>query len=67
HGINRDGAHGGTTLEQRSVPFFVIQPKGQGRGDTAESISHLQIAPTILTLLEVPIPETMKQEPLALD
>lgn len=67
HGINKDGAHGGTTLEQRAVPFFVIQPKGQGRGDTGESITHLRIAPTILELLEVPIPETMKQEPLALD
>lgn len=75
HGINKDGAHGGTTPEQRTVPFFVIQPKGaalseskgQGSGDTGEIISHLQIAPTILKLLDVPIPETMKQKPLALD
>lgn len=75
HGINKDGAHGGTTPEQREVPFFVIQPiggvlrelKGKGRGDTGETISHLQIAPTILKLLEIPIPETMKQKPLSLD
>ena len=66
HGINKDGAHGGTTPEQRTVPFFVIQPNGQGRGDTGETISHLQIAPTILKLLDVPIPETMKQKPLSL-
>jgi len=67
HGISKDGAHGGTTPEQREVPFFVIQPKVGGRGDTGETISHLQIAPTILKLLDVPIPETMKQKPLSLD
>lgn len=67
HGINKDGAHGGTTPEQRTVPFFVIQPNGQGRGDTEETISHLQIAPTILKLLDVSIPDSMKQKPLAFD
>ncbi len=57
-----------TTPEQREVPLFWIQPKrgalsvskGQGRGDTGETISQLQIAPTVLKLLDVPIPETMK-------
>lgn len=67
HGINKDGGHGGAALEQRTVPFFAIQPKGQGRGDTGEIISHLQIAPTILQLLEVPIPKTMKAKPLSFD
>lgn len=66
HGINKDGGHGGTASEQRTVPFFAIQPNGQGRGDTGETISHLQIAPTILKLLDVPIPETMKAKPLSL-
>jgi len=64
HGINKDGSHGGTTPEQREVPLFTIQPKVKGRGDTGETVSHLQIAPTILSLLNVPIPETMKQPPL---
>ena len=67
HGINADGGHGGTTPEQRDVPFFVIQPSLKGRGDTGQVISHLQIAPTVLSLLDVPIPSTMKREPLALD
>jgi predicted AlkP superfamily pyrophosphatase or phosphodiesterase len=69
HGINADGDHGGTTSEQRDVPLFIINPalsgsKGQGRGDTGEVVSHLQIAPTVLDLLEVPIPPTMKHPPL---
>ncbi len=67
HGINKDGRHGGAALEQRTVPFFVIQANGQGRGDTGETISHLQVAPTILKLLDVPIPETMKAKPLSFD
>ncbi len=64
HGINADGDHGGTTSDQRDVPLFVIKPDAKGRGDTGEVVSHLQIAPTILNLLEIPIPETMKQPPI---
>ncbi len=67
HGVNKDGAHGGTTSEQREVPLFCIQPKVKGRGDTGEIISQLQIAPTVLNLLDVPIPETMKQASLLFD
>ncbi|MBI5353660.1 MAG: alkaline phosphatase family protein [Chloroflexi bacterium] len=67
HGINKDGAHGGTTPEQRDVPLFCIQPTVKGRGDTGQVVSHLQIAPTILKLLNIPIPETMKQKPLSFD
>jgi predicted AlkP superfamily pyrophosphatase or phosphodiesterase len=64
HGINKDGAHGGTTPEQREVPLFVIRPDGKRRGDTGEIISQLQIAPTIYKILSIPIPETMKYPPL---
>lgn len=64
HGINNDGAHGGTTPEQREVPLFMIPPDGHGRGQTNETVSHLQIAPTVLKLLDIPIPTTMKMSPL---
>ncbi len=67
HGINKDGAHGGTTSEQRDVPLFCILPNVKGRGDTGQVISQLQIAPTILKLLDIPIPDTMKQKPLSFD
>lgn len=52
HGINKDGSHGGTTPEQRTVPFFVIQPTFKGRGEVGDVISHLQIAPTTVNLLK---------------
>ena len=65
HGINKDGAHGGTTPEMREVPLYIIKPEGNGQGDTQQTISQLQIAPTILKMLDVSIPETMKHPPLA--
>jgi len=64
HGINSDGHHGGTTPEQREVPLFIITPDGQGKGDTGEIASHLNIAPTILNRLDIPIPSSMKMKPL---
>lgn len=67
HGINKDGAHGGTTPEQRDVPLFVIQPDREWKGNTGEIVSQLQIAPTILNLLGIPIPSTMKHPPLSLE
>ena len=64
HGINKDGAHGGPAREQREVPLYLIKPNQEGLGDTGKTVSHLQIAPTILTLLDLPIPETMAQPPI---
>ena len=64
HGINADGWHGGTTSEVREVPLFFIRSGIVGSGDTRQSVSQLQIAPTILKLLELEIPKTMKATPL---
>ena len=60
HGMNADGLHGGTTPELREVPLFLILPGIAGKGDTRQTISQLQIAPTILKLLGVPLPGTMR-------
>lgn len=60
HGINKDGAHGGPAPEQREVPLYLIRPEAAGQGDTKQIVSHLQIAPTVLKMLDLPIPETMK-------
>lgn len=64
HGINRDGAHGGTTPDVRAVPLFIVPADGSGRGAVDETCSHLQIAPTILHLLGLPIPASMEHPPL---
>ena len=60
HGMNADKMHGGTTADVREVPLYIISPDAQGKGDTGEIASHLDIAPTICNLLNLPIPETMK-------
>ena len=64
HGINKDGMHGGPAPEQREVPLFIVKPNQGGLGDTGKIVSHLQIAPTILKLLDVNIPGTMKLPPI---
>ena len=62
HGITRDASHGGTASESRNVPFFIIKPGGVS--DSIQVTSQLQIAPTILNLLGVPIPSTMQHPPI---
>jgi predicted AlkP superfamily pyrophosphatase or phosphodiesterase len=64
HGIGPDRSHGGTTPDVRDVPLYILPPDTHGKGDTQSTVSQLQIAPTILTLLEIPIPETMAATPL---
>jgi len=64
HGMNADKMHGGTTPDVREVPFFIIRPQEAGVGDTGETFSQLQIAPTVCKLLGVPIPDTMKHPPI---
>jgi predicted AlkP superfamily pyrophosphatase or phosphodiesterase len=64
HGMNPDGHHGGTLSDVREVPLFMLRPSMAGRGDTGQTVSELQIAPTLLHLLEVPIPGTMRQPPV---
>jgi predicted AlkP superfamily pyrophosphatase or phosphodiesterase len=64
HGINSDRDHGGTTAEVREVPLYKISPDRNGRGNTGEVISQLQIAPTICRLLGLAIPETMRYPPV---
>jgi predicted AlkP superfamily pyrophosphatase or phosphodiesterase len=64
HGVNPDGMHGGTTPDVRHVPLFIIRPGITGEGDTNKMVSMLQFAPTICSLMSLPIPETMKATPL---
>jgi predicted AlkP superfamily pyrophosphatase or phosphodiesterase len=59
HGMNPDGLHGGTTPDVREVPLFLIRPGTPGAGDTDETLSQLQIAPTVCDLLGLPTPDSM--------
>jgi len=61
HGMNSDGSHGGTTPDVRQVPLYVITSRQSGLGDTDSQISQLQLAPTICTLMAMPIPISMGQ------
>jgi phosphoglycerol transferase MdoB-like AlkP superfamily enzyme len=62
--MSADGFHGGTTSDEREVPLFLIQPGINGTGDTQDTISQLQLAPTICKLLGIPIPESMNAAPI---
>ena len=64
HGMNADHLHGGTTPEVREVPLFLMRPGIPGAGDTGEVLSQLQVAPTILKLLDIEIPATMQHAPI---
>lgn len=64
HGMNADRLHGGTTPDVREVPLYIVRPDLPGDGNTEKVVSQLHIAPTICKLLDIPIPETMKMEPL---
>ena len=64
HGMGTYKGHGGTTPDVREVPLFLIRPGVPGVGDTGETVSQLQIAPTVCKLLGVPIPETMRRPPI---
>src|SRR5690606_11387485 len=65
HGMSDDNStHGGTLPEMRNVPLYIIKPDMRGKGKQNEAISQLRIAPTLLQLLGVAIPETMQALPI---
>ena len=59
HGVSDDAHHGGALVDVRHVPLYVIKPGVGGEGDTKQVVSQLGIAPSICSLLGVPVPESM--------
>lgn len=60
HGHSPRGHHGGTAPDMRDVPFYYF---GSATGPAADTeLSQLQIAPTVLDLMGVPIPGGMQGE-----
>jgi predicted AlkP superfamily pyrophosphatase or phosphodiesterase len=64
HGMNNIHGHNGSTPDVRNVPLYLIRPSIQAEGKRSEPISQLCLAPSLLQLLNLPIPETMKHPPL---
>jgi len=64
HGMNSGKQHNGTLPDVRHVQLYFLPAEGIGDGNTARQISQLQIAPTVLELLGLPLPETMRQPSL---
>lgn len=64
HGMNVDRMHGGSSAGERRLPLYLIWPDGKGEGRKEQPISQLQIAPTVLKLLALPIPKSMAAPPL---
>jgi hypothetical protein len=63
HGINADGAHGGTAPDVREVPFFLIGPDCRAPVTPAHRLPSA-VRSTICRLLGLPISDTMKGQPL---
>lgn len=61
HGQSPRGHHGGTEDAQRDAAFYYFGP-AEGPAPTAV-LDQLALAPTILTRLGVPVPETMRAAP----
>ncbi len=66
HGISRNNSHAGTLPEVRDVPLYILSPDRAGSGSQAERPTHLCLAPTILQLMRVPVPASMKTPPLTI-
>ena len=52
HGMTKDGSHGGTSVEDRHVPLFILSESVKP-GVYGELISQLQIAPLVCHLLQL--------------
>lgn len=64
HGMDGEKSHGGAAPGSRRVPLYMMHPGQAGLGNTDATVSQLRIAPTVLTLMGVPIPETMTEPPI---
>ena len=61
HGQTDRGHHGGHEDEQQDFALYYF---GKGKGPNEDVLlDQLQLAPTVLKRLGVPVPATMKAEP----
>lgn len=62
HGMNADGRHGGATDDCTLVPFYRFG--GEVGGVADGEVSQTAVAPTVLSLMGLPIPEAMTSSPI---
>jgi hypothetical protein len=56
--MNGDGHHGGTDPIERDVPFYYF---GAGQGPEQRAVlDQLSVAPTTLSRIGLPIPDSMR-------
>jgi hypothetical protein len=61
HGQTNRGHHGGHDDEMQDFALYYL---GKGKGPSEDVLlDQLQLAPTVLARLGVPIPETMRAKP----
>ncbi|KAG7210192.1 hypothetical protein KM043_011749 [Ampulex compressa] len=56
HGMKNSGGHGGSTIEETTVPFIVMGRSCVNKNNDSTEISQLDIASTLSAILGVPIP-----------
>jgi len=59
HGMDAYKSHGGTRPEVQEIPFYLLAD-GINGGYREEVADQKAVAPTLLKLLELPVPEAMK-------
>lgn len=67
HGMSAEGRHGGAEADMRPVPFWdICGPEicGSDGGEREGTVSQLAVAPTILKIMGLPIPQSMRTPPL---
>jgi predicted AlkP superfamily pyrophosphatase or phosphodiesterase len=64
HGMSRNNSHNGSLPESRDIPLYLIQPQKPVAKILENNQSMLSIAPTVLKIMGLPVPATMKQSPL---
>jgi predicted AlkP superfamily pyrophosphatase or phosphodiesterase len=62
HGMSRNNSHNGSLPETRDVPLYIFPSQRPQEPQNGAAISMLSLAPTVLTLMDLPVPVTMKHE-----
>ncbi|XP_041357687.1 GPI ethanolamine phosphate transferase 2-like [Gigantopelta aegis] len=57
HGMSNQGGHGGASVEETTVPVILASPALNAENKNPEAIFQTDLAPTMATVMGVPIPK----------